>query len=311
MVYDVDAQCGDGVADHICDLPDDYHAPRGSPEHGSYRLGSIEVGSRPYRGHEPEVDGKDLATYIEDTVVSAIDSGKYDIIVAPEYSYCNLHNPMTEKGLEDLVSTYVEHAKDRKVLVMPGSAMVKYDDHRIENVLPIIASEGNGEVTVHYYSKKRGWTDDDRFVSIQRDDDPDARWQAGTNPGVFEWDGRSIGVEICRDHYEKVIKKERVPRVDIQFIPSCGMDLKWSPAPHIKKRGYAIDCDGYYGETDVIQRSNRLFSFGRYAFVDGVGKEDRIREYALDFEGRTARKTLDQAILEPLAPSCLGGITVL
>lgn len=62
---------------------------------------------------------------------------------------------------------------------------------------------------------------------------------------VFSQDGLTFGVEICLDHdAQRLEGSRRLPPIDIQLIPSCGMTI--SPeAIVVGEGGFVFNCDGY------------------------------------------------------------------
>ncbi|NER29738.1 MAG: hypothetical protein F6J89_19500 [Symploca sp. SIO1C4] len=63
----------------------------------------------------------------------------------------------------------------------------------------------------------------------------------------FTIDGLTFGLEICVDHYierlKRLKKSNKLPPIDIQLIPSCGMSIL-QDAIVAQKKGYVFNCDG-------------------------------------------------------------------
>lgn len=53
-----------------------------------------------------------------------------------------------------------------------------------------------------------------------------------------------FGIEICLDHFKKILRNAN-HQVDIQLVPSCGMDLMNDSLALKNNNSYAVNCDGY------------------------------------------------------------------
>jgi hypothetical protein len=66
---------------------------------------------------------------------------------------------------------------------------------------------------------------------------------------ILEIDGITFGVEVCLDHLEQRLRKSPVAygekRIQIQLVPSAGMDIK-EPSVVAIKGGLVFNCDGSY-----------------------------------------------------------------
>jgi hypothetical protein len=67
---------------------------------------------------------------------------------------------------------------------------------------------------------------------------------------IFQMEGITFGLEVCLDHGAGRLRKSPPrafdPKVQIQLIPSCGMDINQANVV-TKKGGYVFNCDGYLG----------------------------------------------------------------
>lgn len=85
----------------------------------------------------------------------------------------------------------------------------------------------------------------------------------------------NIGIEICLDHSRKRLKgytyEGKIPQLDIQIIPSCGMQLKKdSIATH--DGGLLFNCDGEYTLEDQAQNGEYSHSeLKRSSFTPSCG----------------------------------------
>jgi hypothetical protein len=66
---------------------------------------------------------------------------------------------------------------------------------------------------------------------------------------IFEYGGITFGVDICLDHSRQRLlnhwKRNQNDYVDVQIIPSCGMDIR-AGSVIAKKGGVVFNCDGEY-----------------------------------------------------------------
>jgi Lipase (class 3) len=69
--------------------------------------------------------------------------------------------------------------------------------------------------------------------------------QSYDGSSVFKIDGITFGLEVCLDHAKQRLKKSlNLPVIDIQLVPSCGMQID-DNAIVARKGGYIFNCDGY------------------------------------------------------------------
>ncbi len=67
-------------------------------------------------------------------------------------------------------------------------------------------------------------------------------WERGKRPGVFTWRGMQVGIEICADHREKLLRKHDGPALHLQILTADGMDLN-PDAVAVGNGGLVIVCD--------------------------------------------------------------------
>lgn len=252
-----------------------------------YNLGAVSYNTSLYTLEQAEE--------VEKYVLEAIGSEKYDIVLAPEYAYYT-EKRMYEDEFNQLVSKFVNHIGDKKMLVIPGSAMVVYQDEEkakildtlekgsieyesayenslyVQNVIPIIKSEGNGEVDITYYMKKT-----DFFDSRMACSSLELPYISGTEKGLFEWDNLKIGVEICLDHNESILKKDGGKNLDLHLIISKGMSIK-DENTATGFSGYVVCCDGREKKTTVEKEDTKFLTR-----IKRKEKQKKIEHFVLEF----------------------------
>ncbi|MBR0050288.1 MAG: hypothetical protein IJP74_13400 [Prevotella sp.] len=92
---------------------------------------------------------------------------------------------------------------------------------------------------------------------------------ANSNESVFSYYGISFGVEICLDHKRQRLKNAVIPPVDVQIIPSCGMNIR-PEAVVARNGGFVFNCDGEYelGATAEVKGVNGKNSHTSLCSVD-------------------------------------------
>lgn len=110
-------------------------------------------------------------------------------------------------------------------------------------------------------------------------DGKEVQFQNYDGRGVFKMADVTFGVEICLDHLQKRLKASNA-KVQIQLVPSCGMDLK-EPSMVVVDGGLAFNVDGMTPHTMLWQ-------------VEGGKKKVEIEPIA------------EVPVAAPLAPTHLG-----
>ncbi|EYF05033.1 hypothetical protein [Chondromyces apiculatus] len=100
--------------------------------------------------------------------------------------------------------------------------------------------------------------------------------ETGDQRAIFNLGARKVGVEICLDHHQNVRRiqrtrpEDRSVRLDIQLVPSAGMDVK-VPSVVTKREGYIFNCDGIRKAADLKRLSSEDGLFSTKAVSDVGG----------------------------------------
>ncbi|UPG95840.1 hypothetical protein [Luteibacter aegosomatissinici] len=137
---------------------------------------------------------------------------------------------------------------------------------------------------------------------ISRIDGPPKQWHANRDPttvysynlnpdqfldNLVYWDGMSVGLEVCLDHDEQVLRNALArlrralggpaSRLDLQLVTSCGMSIT-NPAAAVKPGGLVMLTDGM---SDMPGLPEPDFQLGR--FDAGKGKVRLVDDSQFDF----------------------------
>jgi len=173
--------------------------------------------------------GCDVTT-IKEAVIGAIESMKYDVIVAPEYTFFPFLGPMDEERRDKYVEDLKTATVGRDILVAPGSFIWQKDGEMYNSAYVF----NNGKVLYDYRKSNNGGDEDiaKRF-SLEM--------KFGESPNSFLWDNLNIGVEICADR-GRLYRDRGITELDLMLLLSCGIDTPDTNA--IRPGGYAVVCDG-------------------------------------------------------------------
>lgn len=156
--------------------------------------------------------------HIESGVLSAL-KADYDILTAPEFCFSR-KEPFDEGEKDSLVKRLAEATKDKNVLLVPGTIVWRKGDKLFNTAYAL-----NDNNVLCEYHKQRNTRDEEasaRALGLKAVE--------GKHPGVFEWGGRSVGIEICADvGLLKATKKE----YDLQLLISCGITWTLECAKYI------------------------------------------------------------------------------
>ena len=149
---------------------------------------------------------------------------------------------MEKKGqyVEDLRA----ESLNRNVLVFPGS-FVWADKGKLYNSTPIIY---NGKILFEYYKRTDGGENE---LGLRYGLEPVF---GGKNSGIFAWKDYKLGIELCGDNHEGVLKDDKkVSDLDFHIVLASGRSYLYDQTIIAKPGGYAFLCDGMNPKTEVRQ----------------------------------------------------------
>lgn len=177
-------------------------------------------------------------------IEEAISRHSPDLIVAPEYFMNNERSIYTRAEKEGLVQRIADISGDR--LVVPGTILWQ-EGREMRNT---VVAVNEGKVIAEHDKSVDGG---DTFIAQTHGI---SMAYGGYDACVFEWNGHSIGLEICIEHGLELLKGNK-GNVDLQIVASCGGCLMENSFA-IKNNGYAICCDGKRPHSSKVMRRSGL-----------------------------------------------------
>lgn len=171
-----------------------------------------------------------------------------DILLGPEWLFVPENRLYKKEEKENLLGNLVESSKGTGTLIIPGSIMW-YDEQFCYNVAPVIS---NGKLLGEYHKRLDGGT-----IDMARDRKCKKPWFEGKEFGIYQWNGLSIGIEICADKGElqaHLTKEKLDESLDLYFLVSCGSNLSEYYLPPVKESRYALCAEGNAPTSEVFQK---------------------------------------------------------
>lgn len=170
-------------------------------------------------GTEHKVD--DPVALLEQALTRAPDA---DVIMGPEWLFVPEGRFYSAAEAESLIDQLAALSARTEALFVPGSIAWVDDDGGYHNTA--LAFE-KGHVLKRYDKRNDG--DDISFAKAHG-----ATYARGNTDSLFQWRGRTVGLEVCRDHGDARLRwdleTDDAPTarrsVDLQLVVSCGVDLK-------------------------------------------------------------------------------------
>ncbi|MFH1455709.1 MAG: hypothetical protein ABIF40_02050 [archaeon] len=187
------------------------------------------------------------------TIIEKLSEENYNLIACPEWGlfFRDSNHPRitTTSEKSDLVEVLCDFSKGKTQLILPGSMMWLANDTDVYNTVPII---GDGKYLGDYHKYIDGGSTNAVLQGMRREPGLSQRkgfgWKPGNEKGkYFRWNNLDCGIEICADtnSYRNLRKNMLIPKLDLQFLISCGMPL--IPAnTKLKRGGIGIGIDGHY-----------------------------------------------------------------
>ncbi len=148
-----------------------------------------------------------------DAILSNI--GKYDIIITPEYTFTR-YLPFSVIEKKSISNTIKEATNGDNGLI--STSFLWQDDDNLYNSTILYS---NGEEIFEYFKET---SYNESFLAERLD----KNYFTGNKQGLAEWNGKKVGVEICRDHGLGRLKRyldnfSDEDNVDIHLVPAKGL----------------------------------------------------------------------------------------
>lgn len=187
----------------------------------------------------------------------------------------NPHRVYSEKEKNDVLVTLIAESRNyADMLLIPGSIFwVEEKTGLARQTVPIIS---NGECT--YYNKHE---DAGELAEAEK---ATLSYAGGSMSGIFDFDGVTFGLEVCKDHANDTLKTEcetdgRI--LDLYFVISCGLGSTMpSKRPPVKNKGVYAICEG------ILPNSAKMWSKAVQQKSDGTWK--KINPRKIDDDSRMA-----------------------
>lgn len=165
-----------------------------------------------------------------------------DLLLAPEWFLVpkeGLHKP----GEYRAIRRHLERkTAGRETLVVPGSVAWAGEKNHRNTALAI--ADGK---TLAAYSKKHVGGDNWYAHAYGK------TWVPGKRSGVFSWNGRRVGLEICADHHAGALRAAAGDTLDLQIVVSNGAGL-FRESAAVKPGGYMLLCDGRAATAQAVKQ---------------------------------------------------------
>lgn len=157
-----------------------------------------------------------------------------DVLLAPEY-FLNSpdRKPLDKEQFENLRRKLEEWTAGSNRLVVPGT--VTWTDGVSYRNTTLAVS--NGRTLLQ--SSKRSDVGDESAEELG------LKWGYEDAPPAFRWRGHDVGVEICFDHEQGVLKSGGVKDLDLQIIVAVGISVN-PESTVVHEGGVIAKCDSMY-----------------------------------------------------------------
>jgi hypothetical protein len=179
-----------------------------------------------------------------------------DLIQAIVRAYEAAPSGETKDFVFDLLSQATEFAQSHPLAVVRNSCYI-YKQKCPEWPMGLHVKKrfvSHEDFVISYYSPD-AYTEMNVAYPYVNESLGEIKKEATDSRSIFCMDGITFAVEICLDHRRgrlRAVRREdeesRVP-VDIQLVPSCGMQIQ-QPSVVAKAGGLVFNCDGQYSDRD-------------------------------------------------------------
>ncbi len=179
------------------------------------------------------------------TILSAIESSNYDLIIAPEYSYFPNTKPLQTEDNQEIRTEICAATNGKSSLVLPGTIVWKDQNDDMRNSLYAFS---NGIELIEYH--KINPCNGEKLYAYSYD----LNYSSGISPAVFNWNQLKIGVEICLDYGE--LNKFNFNNLDLRVLIASGSSegFRKIDLSVLKQDGVALAIDGFFGYHYAVKK---------------------------------------------------------
>ena len=195
-------------------------------------------------------------------VKGVIRDSKADVIVGPELALAgrvSTFDSPTDFGRYS--ARFISLLKNGQLLI-PGTALVRNKDEKtLVNMAPIISKSG-----VSYFRKKTSTMENDIAEIFGLN-----YVRGNCNEGVFDHNGTSVALEICRDHGHAKLKNAGFREADLEIIVACNLSGGINPQKLVVREGGLVAFnDGGEPKRNCVYKLND----GNLEILDGKEFKD-------------------------------------
>eukprot|EP00567_Pseudictyota_dubia_P012197 CAMPEP_0197438344 /NCGR_PEP_ID=MMETSP1175-20131217/5372_1 /TAXON_ID=1003142 /ORGANISM="Triceratium dubium, Strain CCMP147" /LENGTH=408 /DNA_ID=CAMNT_0042968057 /DNA_START=73 /DNA_END=1295 /DNA_ORIENTATION=+ len=218
-----------------------------------------EIGDQPKFANWMFVFGTYLHSDIgaADSVKRKKAEAREDLIQALVRAYEASPDDDTREFVFSLLTQATEFAQSRPLTVVRNSCFI-YKQQSSSWPMGLFIDKrfiSHEDFVISYYSPT-AYTEMNVAYPYVDESSGELKSEATDAKSIFSMDGITFAVEICLDHRRGRLRmareeneQSRVP-VDIQLVPSCGMQLQ-QPSIIAKTGGFVFNCDGQYATRDT------------------------------------------------------------
>lgn len=185
-------------------------------------------------------------------IIAAANAHNPDILVAPEFMFYDRKIILTEDEKKYIEASIAQEVNRKDMLVIPGSIMWHNpkEGGLVKNTSPVIT---DGKIIAEHMKANNGGCE-----GIAKEHG--LRYAMGPKEGtIFLWKGLDMGLEICSDHKEGMLKNLG-KQVDIHIVPASGM-LHYTHKNCSREKGYFILCDGFENFRSLVLKRRGAADF--------------------------------------------------
>jgi len=185
-----------------------------------------------------------------DRVRRILENSGANIVIGPELAISNRQEILSLEHFNSFNEGFFPFMRDDQLLI-PGTGLVRDSNKReLRNLAPIIRKN-----RISYVNKKTSVVED-KIAEVEG-----LEYKRGnSSEGVFDYDGRRIALEICRDHGHMKLKECGIRDIDLEFILACNLPGVSPEKTVVREGGIVALIDGFKPEINVYRKNFDNFS---------------------------------------------------